>query len=309
MDIGCCRLAVLSLAIARMCVAYQASDFDGTWVLKVNGQAILKLTLAAEHGGVTGSLTKPSQLTIDQDGDVTSIGPDQVKLPVQEATLKAGRLELTVDDFHFVMTMEDHNRALLAMEGMRPWQLERTSDGNAVILAKSLPEPEYPQEIRTLREKLRTMVKEDQEARLEFNQARMEAADAKNRQEVLRIFGRYGWVTNSLAGKDAAHNFWLLVQHQPPEVQQRLLPALEKAAKGGNASMADYAYLYDRVQMGLGKPQHWGTQAKCEDGKPVLYPVDDPAGLDTRRKELFMLPIRDYLQMDFLVKFCAQSGK
>lgn len=54
--------------------------------------------------------------------------------------------------------------------------------------------------------------------------------------------------------------------------------------------MSDYAYLYDRVQKGLNKPQHWGTQTKCEKSKPVLYPVDDPSSLDMRRKELFMPP-------------------
>ena len=72
-------------------------------------------------------------------------------------------------------------------------------------------------------------------------------------------------MTNSLAGRDAAHDFWLLVQHQTPDIQRRLLPALEIAAKSGNASMADYAYLYDRVQAGLGKPQRWGNTVKCEN--------------------------------------------
>lgn len=113
-------------------------------------------------------------------------------------------------------------------------------------------------------------------------------------------------MTNSLAGKAAAHEFWLLVQHQTPEIQQRLLPALEKAAKSGDASMSDYAYLYDRVQMGMGKPQHWGSQMKCKGGKPVLYPVDDPAGLDARRKPLFMPSIGEYLANDYIVKSCAQ---
>jgi hypothetical protein len=92
-------------------------------------------------------------------------------------------------------------------------------------------------------------------------------------------------VTDSLAGKDAAHNFWILVQHQTPAIQRQLLPALEKAAKNGNASMSDYAYLYDRVQVGLSKLQHWGSQPNCEAA------VDDPATLDARRKQLFMPPI------------------
>lgn len=309
MNIGGRWIAILLLGVAGLCIAQQPSDSSGTWVLKVNGQPILKIVLAAEKGAITGSLTRPRQLTIDQERDVTDLGPDQVNLPIEKATLNGEQLELTIDGDRFVLTMEDHNRALLVTEGMRPWHLERTNDGDKVILATRLPEPDYPPEIRALREHLRAMVAQDQEARLAFNQARMEAVDAKDRPEVLRIFDRYGWVTNSLAGKDAAHNFWLLVQHQTSEIQQRLLPALQKAAKDGNASMSDYAYLYDRVQMGLDKPQHWGTQTRCEKGKPELYPVDDLAGLDARRKELFMPPVREYLQMDYLVKFCAQQGK
>lgn len=301
--------AILLLAIVRMCAAQQSSDFDGTWVLRLNGQNIFKLTLATERGLDTGSLTKPKKLTFDQDGDVTDIGPDQVTLPVQKSKLGSGQLELTIDGDRFVMTLGGHNRALLVLEDMRPWKLERVSDGSAVIIASSLPEPHYPEEIRALREQLRAMVKEEQDARLAFDEARIEAADAKNRPEVLRIFSKYGWVTNSLAGKDAAHDFWLLIQHQTPEIQRRLLPPLEKAAKTGNASMSDYAYLYDRVQVDLDKPQHWGTQTKCEDGKPVLSPVDDPAGLDARRKELFMRPIHEYLKSDYLTKDCARAGK
>ncbi len=300
---------MLLLVAAGMCLAQQTSDFGGTWVFKSNGQAIFKLVLTAENGNFTGLLTRPKHLTIDQDGDVTKITPDRVTLQIGKAASNAGRLELTISDDHFVMTLKDHNEAMLETEGLRPWRLERIPDGSVVTLAKRLPEPEYPAEIRALRRRLRSMVTEDQNARLAFNLKRADAVDAKNRTEVLRIFDRYGWVTSSLAGKDAAHNFWLLVQHQTPEIQRRLLPALEKAAKDGNASMSDYAYLYDRVQMGLGKPQHWGAAVKCEEGKPVLYPVDDPSGLEERRKELYMLPVREYLQTDYIAKFCGQAGK
>jgi hypothetical protein len=308
-NVDCRRLTILPLFAAGMCLAQQTSDFDGTWVFKSNGQAIFKLVLTAEDGNFTGLLTRPRHLTIDQDGDVTKITPDQVTLQIGKAASNAGRLELTIFDDHFVMTLKDHNEAMLEPEGMRPWRLERSPDGSQVTLATRLPEQKYPPEIRALRQRLRSMVTEDQNARLAFDLKRADAVDAKNRAEVLRIFDRYGWVTRSLAGKDAAHDFWLLVQHQTPEIQRRLLPALEKAAKDGNASMSDYAYLYDRVQMGLGKPQHWGAAVKCEEGKPVLYPVDDPAGLDARRKELYLMPVGEYLQTDYIVKSCAQAGK
>jgi hypothetical protein len=290
-----------------MCPAQQISEFDGTWVLRRSGQNILKLTLVTGHGVVTGSLTKPQGLTIDQDGEVTGVGPKQVTFPIQKSELGSGLLVLTIRDDRFVMSLKDHNRAQLALEGMRPWELERAPEGSSVALASSLPEPHYPKEIVSLRQHLHAMVKEDQDARLAFEQARWEAIDAKNGVEVLRIFSKYGWVTNSLAGRDAAHDFWLLVQHQTPETQRKLLPALETAAKAGNASMSDYAYLYDRVQLGLNRPQHWGTQAKCEEGKPVLSPVDDIAGLDARRKELFLPPIEEYLKNEYLTKLCAKQ--
>ena len=303
------RLAILSLAVSGIAPAQPASDFAGTWVLKSNGQAIFKLVLTTDGDGIKGALTKPSQLAIDQDGDITKIGPEQETLPVQKARLDAGRLELTIDDDQFVMTLENRDHASLRMPGIRPWRLERVPNGSSVVLATRLPEPDYSPDIRALREQLKQMVKEDQDARFAFDDARMEGVDTKNRAAVLRMFERYGWITNSLAGKDAAHDFWLLVQHQAPEIQQRLLPALEKAAKSGEASMTGYAFLYDRVQTGLGKPQRWGTQVKCENGKPVLFPVDDPAGLDTRRKELFLQPIAEYLKVDYIVQSCAHRGK
>jgi hypothetical protein len=207
------------------------------------------------------------------------------------------------------MTLEGRNQALLAMEGMRPWRLERAAAGAKVILATRLSRRTYPREIRVLRDRLRGMADEDQAARMQFDPARMEAAGARHGPEVVCIFERYGWVTKSLAGKDASYNFWLLVQHQTLEIQQRMLPALEKAARGGDASMRNYAYLYDRVQMGQSKPQHWGTQVNCEGGKPVLYAVDDPAGLDARRKELSLPPIGEYLRSEYLIKVCAGSTR
>jgi len=304
-----CVCPILLMMFAATC-ARRSSDFDGTWIYRSNGQNILKLTLTTENGVVTGSVTKPKGLSIDEDGEVTRLGPDQATLPVQKSKLERNRLELTIDGDPFVMTLTDGNRATLAIPTIRPLDLERApGDSSAVVLATSLPEPNYSQGIRALREQLRAMVTEDQDARMAFDSSRMDAIDKKNRPTILEIFAKYGWVTRSLAGQDAAHNFWLLVQHQNLDLQQRLLPALEKAAKSGDASMRDYAYLYDRVQIGEGKPQRWGSQVKCENGKPVLSPVEDPAGLDARRKELYLPPIGEYLQIDYLVRSCKEQKK
>jgi hypothetical protein len=41
----------------------------------------------------------------------------------------------------------------------------------------------------------------------------------------------------------------------------------------------------------------------------VLDPVDDPAGLDHRRKELMMIPVERYLRVDYLVRMCAHPAQ
>ena len=234
-------------------------------------------------------------------------GGVEITMPIEKAALKPDRLELTIDGDYFIVKREKDGALLMRMEGMRPWRLERVPTD--VRLATSLSEARYPTEIVALRAKLRGMVEDDQAARLAFDDKKSGDIDDRNRPELLRIFDRYGWGTNSLAGKDAAHDFWLRVQRQPLDLQQRMLPALKATADKNDASMADYAYLYDRVQLGRGKPQHRGTQVKCEGGKPVLYPVDDPAGLDGRRNNLFMLPVSDYLRVDYLITFGGEQAK
>ena len=186
---------------------------------------------------------------MDQDGDVTKIGRDRITLPVQKSRLRQGKLEIVINDDQFVMMLVDHLHASLQLHGMRPWNLERAQAGSAVILARSLLQRMYTKEIQALRAQLGALVKQDQDARLVFDEGRMAAADANSRAEILRFSSQYGCVTRSLAGKDAAHNFWLLVQHQTPEMQRLLLPVLENNARNGNASMGNYAYLYDRVQV------------------------------------------------------------
>jgi hypothetical protein len=87
------RFAVLSLTM----VAQQNRAFDGTWVLRVGGQNIFKLTLSSKDGVVTGSLVRPAKLNIDKDGDITDIGPDQETPIVQKSNFKQGQLSLTID--------------------------------------------------------------------------------------------------------------------------------------------------------------------------------------------------------------------
>src|SRR5579864_3112565 len=115
-------------------------------------------------------------------------------------------------------------------------------------------------------------------------------------------------------GEEAANNYWLLVQHADAhkDFQAKLLPELKRAADEGDASKVNYAYLYDRVMVGAGKPQRYGTQGGgCENGKIKMRPVDDPAGLAQRRKELHLMPMEQYVEIlsSMCSKEAAPSGK
>ena len=105
------------------------------------------------------------------------------------------------------------------------------------------------------------------------------------------IFQAYGWPRISLFGAQAAANFWLLVQHQEPNKQRRMLPSLQAAVAAGDASASAYAYLFDRLQVASGKAQHWGTQSRCVHHHAVLYTLDASATEVNTRRKLIGIPM------------------
>jgi hypothetical protein len=294
---------LLLIAAAASCAAQSLAGFAGTWVQQHQGRNFRVLTLRLQGGVMTGSVVQPRQFTTDPDGDIFNIGAAHKVYAVTKLGPSAGGLEFFFNGDRYSITLTGAGQAtLLLLDPDYPFggaKLERAADPN-VTVAASWPVPTYSPEIRELQARLKQMVKVDQAARKTdtISAEKMEVADSAHRAEVLRIHEKYGWPAISLVGKEASHNFWLLVQHQDeyPEVQRKILPDLERAANRGEASKSDFAYLFDRVQMHSGKPQHWGSQVACKDGKPELIPVDDPARLEQRRKELFMIPLAGYLK-------------
>jgi hypothetical protein len=270
-----------------------AAQFAGTWVLEVDGRVAAALTLDAKGG----KLIRPAQFHIDGDGEISRIGGHLTEIPVK---WNRKRREFRAEGDVYRLETVDSDHATLALAEM-PWvwvSLRRVREGERVRVSADWPQPRYAPEIVALQKRIKAMVEEDQEARRAGNiaPAAIEEVDRGHRAEVEAIFAKYGWPKRSIVGGEAAHDYWLLVQHQPLDLQQRMLPAMEIAAGEREASRSDYAYLYDRVRIGEGKPQRWGTQARCVNGLPVLSPVEDPAGLEARRRELRMLPVAEYLK-------------
>ena len=102
-----------------------------------------------------------------------------------------------------------------------------------------------------------------------------------------------------MVGKVGAHNAWLLVQHcdEDKPFQKKCLKLMEALLPKGEVDKSDYAYLMDRVLVGEGKKQLYGTQTKIINGDIVPDPVEDEANLDKRRKEMGMMPMAEYVKM------------
>jgi hypothetical protein len=296
------RLQAIVLFLASATFAQSQTSFDGVWVLASDGRNLMKVEIQTKNGSSEAIVTHPKQMTIAQDGSFSNSSDEFVTEPPVALTMQNDSLKFANG---VTMTRSDENHASMSVAPqIHPLSFLRVSSDAIVVMGGK--GKVWPAEIEKLRRQIEDLAKEDQDARLALNQDRMRAADAKAHEAVNSILDHYGWVNASLAGADAAHRFWLLVQHQDLDLQQRALPLLKKAADSGTASKTDYAYLYDRVQVRSGKLQYWGTQTQCAGTGPVLMPVEDPERLDTRRSELRLVPEAEYLHNQTLASSCKQ---
>jgi hypothetical protein len=123
------------------------------------------------------------------------------------------------------------------------------------------------------------------------------AEDRKNEAEVEAIIQAHGWVGRSLVGGKANAALWLVIQHAPLELQEKYLPLLKASVLQGESQANHLALMEDRVQMGKGLPQTYGSQFTWDEelGKEVLYKVKDPEYVNQRRREVALPPIESYL--------------
>ena len=256
------------------------------------------------HGGrIKGDLTMPQHHSEDWLGEFTGISLPIEILPVT-GKWKGSFAELTVGDKpdrnKARMRLSDNNLVLLGWyHGVVPdWRFERVPDGQEIVVATDWPAYDLDPEIVTIRQQLQAMADEDAAARQKqwFDPQETDEISERDKPALESIFTQYGWPKISMFDVTACNNFWLLVQHQSLPLQERVLGAMKSAVDAGEASKANYAYLFDRVQIGEGRPQHWGTQSTCDKGRAILSPVDDMANIEERRKEAGLGTLADSLK-------------
>lgn len=124
--------------------------------------------------------------------------------------------------------------------------------------------------------------------------AKLAKVDEANRTRLKAIVKEFGWPGRSLVGEDGAAAAWLLVQHADADrgFQADCLRLME-AAPAGEVTGKQIAYLTDRVLVGTGKPQRFGTQLGV-DFKPAA--IADEGEVDARRAKLGLPPLADYIK-------------
>ncbi len=120
-------------------------------------------------------------------------------------------------------------------------------------------------------------------------QLEIERQDIENQKQLKAMLPPRGWFLRSEIGAEASAAAWLIVQHainSDTAFVRETLGHMKEILPTGDIDKEGYAMLSDRVSVNDAVRQTYGTQMICDKHKWVLYPVEDEAGVDARRKEM-----------------------
>lgn len=123
-------------------------------------------------------------------------------------------------------------------------------------------------------------------------------ADSVNLKKVKAILDQHGWVGPKVVGGQASQALFLVIQHSDLASQQKYLPIMRDAVKRGDANGSALALLEDRVALGEGRKQTYGSQIGRDEksGKYYVLPLEDPDHVDERREKVGLGKLADYVK-------------
>lgn len=121
--------------------------------------------------------------------------------------------------------------------------------------------------------------------------------DSINLIKVKTVLDERGWLGADVIGGRGNATLFLVIQHADLATQQKYLPMMRDAAKKGNAQPASLALLEDRVALGEGKKQVYGSQIGTDPktGEHYVLPLTDPDNVNKRREQVGLGTIEDYI--------------
>ena len=131
--------------------------------------------------------------------------------------------------------------------------------------------------------------------------AKCKDADAANLRIVSGILNEYGWLSVEQVGQMANRTLFLVTQHADavPGTQEKYLPMIRKAVTANKASAAHLAMLEDRIAIGKGEPQIYGSQMTRIAGTETyqVAPIRDPNSVDERRAKVGLASMNEYVKL------------
>ncbi len=123
--------------------------------------------------------------------------------------------------------------------------------------------------------------------------------DSINLIKVKFILDTYGWLGTEVVGVQGNSTLFLVIQHSDQVTQEKYLPMMRIAVKEGRAKGSSLALLEDRVALGQGKRQIYGSQIGRDPITQLYYvsPLDDPDNVDKRRAEVGLRPLAEYVSL------------
>jgi hypothetical protein len=122
--------------------------------------------------------------------------------------------------------------------------------------------------------------------------------DSINLIKVTGILDKYGWLGPADVGKQGVLVLFLVIQHADLKVQEKYLPGMREAVKKGKAQPENLALLEDRVAIGEGKKQIYGSQIHRDmaTGKYDISPIEDESNVNKRRAAVGLPPLEEYVK-------------
>ncbi len=120
--------------------------------------------------------------------------------------------------------------------------------------------------------------------------------DSINLIKITGILDKYGWLGLDIVGQEGSITLFLVIQHADQKTQEKYLPMMREAVKAGKAQGNQLALLEDRVALGQGKKQIYGSQIHRDNitGKYFVAPIEDESNVNKRRAEVGLEPLEVY---------------
>ncbi len=126
----------------------------------------------------------------------------------------------------------------------------------------------------------------------------MRHLDSIDLAKVTKILDEKGWVGKDKVGSMYNIVPWLVIQHADLKTQEKYLPSMREAVNKGTVYPNWLALTEDRVALGEGKKQIYGSQIGIDKatGKNYVQPLEDPDNVDKRRAEVGLGPLAEYVK-------------